>query len=148
MKTNRKNIMNFITSLLIMASAGGAMLAMAVPQTVAAQASDPCDKGFLGFPPWYRGLTVGSPSCSIASPTDIPQFIWAIALNVIEMVLVAVAYVAGFYILYGGFLFLTSQGKVDSAAKARTAILNAVIGLIIAMMAVAIVEFIVKGITN
>lgn len=139
--------MNFVASLLILASAGGVMLAMAVPQTVAAADGDDCNGGFLGFPAWYRGLTEGAPSCAIKSPaSDLSGFIWHIALNVIEMVLVAIAYVTSFYILYGGFLFMTSQGKPDVATKARMTMLNAVIGLVISMASVAIVEFVVAGI--
>lgn len=139
--------MNFVASLLILASAGGAMLSMAVPQTVAAADGDACNGGFLGFPAWYRGMTEDAPSCAIKSPSsDLSGFIWHIALNVIEMVLVAIAYVTSFYILYGGFLFMTSQGKPDVATKARMTMLNAVIGLVISMASVAIVEFVVAGI--
>lgn len=147
MKINRKKITNFVVSLFIVVSAGAMMLAMAVPQTVAAADGDACNGGFLGFPAWYRGLTEDAPSCAIKSPgNDIPGFIWHIALNVVEMVMVAIAYVTSFYILYGGLLFMTSQGKPDVATKARMTILNAVIGLIISMASVAIIRFVVTRI--
>jgi hypothetical protein len=129
-------------SLAIVASAGGALLVTAMPQTVAAASKD-CNSGFLGFPAWYRGLTDNE--CNIASPgSDLSGFIWHIALNILEMALIAIGYVAAFYILYGGFLFLTSQGKPDSAAKARSTILDAVIGLVISFAAIAAVNFVVE----
>lgn len=103
-----------------------------------------CNSVFLGFPAWYRGLT--NSSCEIMSPgNNLGGFIWKVALNVIEMAMMAVAYVAVFFILYGGFQFLTSQGSPEGSAKARTTILNAVIGLVISLVAVGIINFIVKG---
>jgi hypothetical protein len=142
-----RNIRNWIISLAIVASAGGALLATAMPQTVMAASND-CNQGFLGFPAWYRGLTE-SGSCGITSPEKVgglSKFIWHIVLNVVEMALVAIAYVAAFYILYGGFQFMTSQGKPDNAAKARSIILDAIIGLIISFAAIAVVNFVVTGI--
>jgi hypothetical protein len=143
-----RNIRNWVVSLAIVASAGGALLTTAMPQIVMA-ASDNCNQGFLGFPSWFRGLTAAPPDCSIESPTKaggISKFIWHIVLNIVEMALVAVGYISAFYILYGGFQFMTSQGKPDNAAKARSIILDAIIGLIISFAAVAVVNFVVDGV--
>lgn len=126
-------------------SAGGAMLTMAMPQV--AMAADNCNSGFLGFPAWYRGLT--NDDCTIKNPNDtggLSGFIWHIVLNCIEIALVAVSYIAGFLVLYGGFLFIISQGKPEGAAKARMTMLDAIIGLVISMASVAIINFIIDGI--
>jgi hypothetical protein len=107
------------------------------------QVSAACDDRVLGVPPWYRGLTNGD--CSIKSPNDvggISNFIWKIVLNVIEMALVVVAYIAAFFILYGGFLYITGGGNASQVEKAQKSILNAVIGLIIAMGSIAVTNFI------
>ena len=143
---NSKSIMNWLFSVLLVSSLGGVMLSSISMQTVSAAA---CTGGdFLGFPAWYRGLDANT-DCSIkapgSGPNDLSNFIWHIGLNLVEIGLVAAAYISAFFILYGGFLFITSQGKPDSAAKARMTMLNAVIGLIISMVAVAAVEFVVKG---
>lgn len=141
-----KNVRNWIVSLAIVASAGGALMATAIPQTAAA-ANPSCNSGFLGFPAWYRGLTDGE--CNIVSPDKaggLSKFIWHIALNIVEMALVAVGYVSAFYILYGGFQFMVSQGKPDNAAKARSIILDAIIGLIISFAAMAVINFVVDGV--
>lgn len=115
-------------------------------QPAVASAAD-CNSGFLGFPAWYRYLTK-DPDCSLKSPNDVGglgKYIWIIGLNIIEIVLVAIAYVASGYILYGGFLFITSRGKPEGAARARMAILDAVVGLIIAFSALAIAQLVVTG---
>ena len=144
------NIKNWIISLAIVASAGGVMMTMATPQV--AGAASTCSQSFLGFPAWYRKLIDESKNtCDILSPDGIgthptlSSFIWHIVFNVVEIAIVAAAYLSGFYFLYGGFLFIVSQGKPDNAAKARTTMLNALIGLIISLAAVTIINFIIDG---
>jgi len=140
-----KAIRNWIVALAITVSAGGVLMTMAIPQTASATG---CNSGFLGFPAWYRGLT--NSNCDIKSPNNVngglSSFIWHIGLNVVEMALVAVAYLSGFFFLYGGYLFIISQGKPEGAAKARTTMLQAVIGLCISIASIAIVTFISTGI--
>ena len=143
---------NLMISLMMIASIGGSVLAMSAPQvTFAADtvtvAEPKCNKGgFLGFPAWYDGLT--NADCSIKSPSsgELSNFIWRIVLNLVSIALVAASYVAAYFILYGGFLFLTSQGDANNAAKARSTMLDAVIGLAISMGAVAFVNFIASKI--
>ncbi|UTX51361.1 hypothetical protein KI440_00110 [Candidatus Saccharibacteria bacterium TM7i] len=108
-------------------------------------ASAACTDRLLGVPTWYRGLTTGA-DCTVEMPSggsdEIGGFVWKLALNIIEMVLVVVVYIAVGFILYGGFLFISGGGNPGTVEKARKSILNAVIGLVIAMAAIAIVNFI------
>lgn len=150
-----KKILKWITPLIVTVFLGGAVFAVITPTTAAA-ASD-CNKGFLGFPAWYDGLideTTGD-DCAIMSPADLnddgknnglSKFIWTIVLNIIEIALGLLGYISAGFTLYGGFLFITSNGKPDSAAKARKTMLDAIIGLAIAMGSIAIVNFIAGGI--
>jgi len=104
-----------------------------------------CEPRFLGIPPWYRGLTDPAEDCAITGPNDsdgIAGYITKIALNVIEMVIILIAYIAIFNIIFGGFKFITGGSDPGAVEKARKSILNAVIGLVIALAAVAIVNFI------
>lgn len=134
-----KTIRNWLLSLTMVMAMGGVLLTSAVPQT--AYAADACNKGFLGFPAWYRGLTDGD--CNIKSPgDDLSGFVWHIALNCIEIALVSVAYIATFFILYAGFMMIVNSGSSDIVAKSRQTILNAVIGLVISIAAVSIVNLI------
>jgi hypothetical protein len=115
-----------------------------------ATASD-CEKTFLGIHPWFRGLAdVKGGQCVIVSPgaqlngktLTLAGFIWRIALNIIDIGLAAVGYIAFFFILYGGFQFLTGGNNPSQIEKARKTILNAVVGLIISFGAIAIINLI------
>lgn len=104
---------------------------------------------FLGFPAWYRGLTTGDSCADIKSPNDvggIGNFIWTIALNLIEILLRLAGFAAVAFIIYGGYKYMISAGSPDGMVAARKTILNAVIGLAISIAAVAIVRTISIGI--
>lgn len=113
---------------------------VATPQPVSAAAA--CEGRVLGIPPWYRGITNNNPpDCDLKSPEDVgglSAFIWRIVLNGIEMAVVLAAYVAVFFIIYGGFLYMTGGALPAQLEAARKTILNAVIGLVICMGAIAI----------
>jgi len=144
MKTLFKNVL--AASLFIFAIASPVMT-LATPTTVSAAAK--CEQRLLGIPPWYRGLTTDS--CTIVSPDaagGLAPFIWRIVLNGIEMAIVVVAYIAVFFILYGGFLYITGGASPGQLEKARKTITNAVIGLVIAMGAIAINNLIFSIITT
>ena len=145
MKTALKN---FLAAAVFIFAIASPVMALASPQTVSAAG---CENRVLGVPPWYRGLTEGTyPDCKIISPTSLGEedglgkFIWRIVLNVIEMAIVIVAYIAIFFILYGGFLFLTGGALPGQIEKARKTIRDAIIGLVIAMGAIAITNLVFK----
>ncbi|MFZ1250279.1 MAG: hypothetical protein WAR37_02415 [Candidatus Microsaccharimonas sp.] len=139
MKNLTKNILAATVFIFAIASP---VMALSSPQTVSAAS---CDGRFLGIPPWYRGLT--NDDCSLRGPNDfgdngIQKYILKIALNIVEMAIVIVAYIALFFILYGGFLYLTGGANPSQIEKARKTILDAVIGLVIAMGSIALVNLI------
>lgn len=109
-----------------------------------------CTSSFLGFPAWYRGLLTDDGKCNIKSPGDLTgglsSFIWIIVLNCLDIALMFVGYLSVGFIIYGGFLMLTSRGSSSDIAEAQTTIRNAVIGLIIAFGSVAVVSFVSGGI--
>ncbi len=121
--------------------------ALAVTTSPAPVASAACTDRLLGIPTWYRGLTSGA-DCNIDMPSggssELSSFIWKIVLNIVEMALVIVVYIAVALILYGGFLFMTGGGNPSTIEKARKTILNAVIGLAISMASIAIVNLIFR----
>lgn len=134
---------NWVVSLVIMFASCGMVFAAISPQTAGA-ASGTCSNSFLGFPAWYRGL-IDESDCSVKSPEaagGLSNFIWHIVLNVIEAAMMAIAYVTVAFLLFGGFQYLTSQGESAVVAKAKTTIQNAIIGLVISLVAVGVVNFI------
>ncbi len=150
MKQNTiKTIKNWLLASLVVASAGGAMLTMVTPQ-VAMAAKVNCEKNFLGFPAWYNNLTYDN-KCNIKSPVGelaISNFVWTIGLNIVQMGLVAVIYLSGFFFLYGGWLLILSQGKPEGITKGKSTMTMALIGLIVSISAVALVDFIVNKVIN
>ncbi len=117
---------------------------VAATTPLAPTAAAACDTTFLGIPPWYRGLTTGS-ECTVISPEaagGLEAYIVKIVLNVIQMAMVIIAYIAGFFVIYGGFLFITNGSDPAGVEKGRRTVLNAVIGLAIALSATTILNFI------
>ena len=97
-----------------------------------------------GVKPWYSGLT--NNDCSLRSPgadaNSQANYIWKIALNIVDDLLQLIGYTTIGYIMYGGFLMMTSNGAPDKAARGRKTIMSAAIGLVIALASVALVNFI------
>lgn len=70
--------------------------------------------------------------------TTVQQII-NVVLGVLGIVTVAI-------IIIGGFNYITSSGDAAKVAKAKNTILYGVVGLIIALLAYAIVNFVLKGV--
>ena len=109
-------------------------------------ADDACsNKGkILTLKPWYSGLT--NDDCSLKNPgadtNSQANYIWKIALNIVDDLLQLIGYTTVGYIMYGGFLMMTSNGAPDKAAHGRKTIMSAAIGLVVALASVALVNFI------
>ena len=106
------------------------------------------DSSFLGFPTWYHYLpgvvdaTTGKCAPQLGSLSDI----WLILAAVIEILLRVAALAAVVMVIYGGVKYITSQGEPEATANARGTIINALIGLLLAVMAAAFVSFIAGSI--
>ncbi len=106
-----------------------------------------CKGDFFGFPTWYTYLQVTAPpDCApqIQSLSDT----WLIVAAIIEILLRVAAIVAVVFIIYAGFSYTTSQGDPEGTSKAKSTLVNALIGLAIAVMAAVIVSFIAKSIST
>ena len=133
-------------------------LVFQAPKTYAAV--DPaCDKSsaFLGMPVWYKYLDVGPISttkngvtstdpCGIKGPLDatggldIQKAVPRIGLAIVEILLRIAGMVAVAFVIYGGFKYVTSQGEPEAYKNAQQTIINALIGVAIAILAVTIVN--------
>jgi hypothetical protein len=102
-----------------------------------------CKAGFFGFPHWYEYLNVSVQNgvCSVTSfkfPGDLTLIFLAIA----EILLRLSGLVAVGFIIYGGIKYILSQGEPDGVQQAQSTIINACIGLVIAIFSTAIVAYI------
>lgn len=135
-----------VMALLFASLVGGAVGVTATPAPAYAAKGGDCNKTtFLTMPVWYRGVAEGTEggTCSIVSPTKVggvSAFIWKIVLNIIDILLNLVAYMAVGFIIYGGFKYILAAGSSDGLTKAKTTITNAVIGLVVSLVAIAIVN--------
>jgi len=119
---------------------------------IAAPVAAKCgDERFLTFPAWYRGIVKpNGESCDITAPDGkdgVSKLIWTVALNVVEIIIQLVAYISVGYILWGGYTYIRTISNSSNIARGREMIQNAVIGLIISLLAVILVSFVVGRIS-
>jgi heme A synthase len=140
---------NWTTALLFAMVAGGLVTTAIVPQSVLAAPKVPCDQvKFLTIPAWYRGIaTDEGDNCNINSPdpNNPGKFIWTIVLNITEIMLHLVGYITIAFIIYGGFKYMLSAGSSDGITKAKSTIMNALIGLVLSIVSIAIIN-VVSGV--
>ena len=117
---------------------------------------------FFGLVPWYQYLTLtsdGEGGCKITNfdsteTTDskgntVEQDhvlgrtspILLIILAILDDLLRVAGLVAVGFVIFGGFEYMTSQGSPDSTKKAQQTIINALVGLVIALIAVGLVSY-------
>ena len=130
------------TSLLFVVFALFVPLAL-TPLPVGAQSCELDSDSFLGIPAWYKYLETTNDDSGRCSPqVDGLDSLLPIGLAVLEALIRLAGLVAVIMIFFAGFKFITSQGNPDAAAAARKTAINALIGLVIVVLATSIISFI------
>lgn len=140
-------ISRFVTMLLATIAVAASLSSSVAMAQTPNYASGGCTQTFLTLPAWYNGLLDGD--CEVQSPTAVggfTKFVTIIGLNIVEMILRLAGYASAAFIIYGGYKYIYSAGSPDGMVSARKTIMNAVIGLVISIAAVAIVNTIAKGV--
>lgn len=109
--------------------------------TLAYAATCPNDTLFL-IPAWYNGLQKSDCSSLIDikdGPNELRDFVIKIALNIVRAAFVIAGYAALFFLIKGGYLYILAQGDPGHITAAKTTITNAIIGIIVCLLASAIV---------
>jgi heme/copper-type cytochrome/quinol oxidase subunit 2 len=97
---------------------------------------------FFGFPHWWKYISTGQKEFGHCSPViDFPNGLWSIALAVVDMLLYLAGVVAVISIIVAGIMYINTRGNVEKATSARTRLVNSLVGLVIVVMAIAIVSF-------
>ena len=134
-----KKITHYLLSLVALSVLLTPVAGAASPFT---QLSAACTGGrVLTFPAWYKGLNCDSKNGTNPLITGLND-IWKIGLNIVEMLIIAAGYVAVGFIIWGGVKYIKSRGIPERLVEGKTTIIQAVIGLSIALASVAIVEFV------
>ena len=68
-------------------------------------------------------------------------------LAIIEILLRVAAIAAGVFVLIGGIKYIASRGNSDKLATAKNTVLDALIGLVIAVIAIVAVNFVGRSIS-
>ena len=128
----------------------GSFMPLFSPYVVSAQTQGVCAKEsptFLSFPTWYKYLDfqeASDGSCELSA--RIPEDAGKIVLAVFEIILRLSGIIAVVMVVYGGVLYVLSQGEPDRTKTAKNTIINALIGLVVAIASVAIVNIIARNI--
>ena len=85
-----------------------------------------------------KKMAIAIPNISIASGSVDPK---TITVNLINYALFFIGALALIFVIYGGVLFVTSGGDADKTTKARNTLLYAVIGVVVVVLAYAIVNW-------
>lgn len=79
---------------------------------------------------------------AVGAPTEL----WPILNNIINVALAVIGFVAVVMIIVGGFQYTTSAGDASKVTKAKNTILYGIIGVVVALLAFAIVNFVLSNI--
>lgn len=101
-----------------------------------------CESEFLMLPAWHRNLRKDL-DCQIV--INKLSDIWTIVANIADILIHLAGLLAVVFIIYGGIRYITSQGESENLQSAKKILTNAIIGLILAILASTIVGFIAES---
>ncbi len=111
------------------------------PTAHAAKCSSEDTLTLLSIKPWYSGVCKdGTDEVEIK---DIPDDIIVIGLNLLSIAILLAGYAAVGLVIWGGIKYILANGESGKIASAKTTIQNALIGLLIVLVALTIVNFVV-----
>jgi len=133
--------------------------------------SDTLDRNALfGIPPWYKYLpgeiviqqtldgSGGLEEVEVCQPVikkdassekAIPKKAILLIVAAVLQMLISVAGLAALgYLIYGGFMYLTSNGNAEQVKNAGSTMLNAIVGLAIAISATTLVNYLATNLSS
>lgn len=145
----RKFIANLLVGVIAVLSIVGASTVLTPSPTYAAACNN--NATFFVLPAWYRGLSQTTSSVNgrdvcLINFTDKThtwqQSVVTVAINVLDGLIRLAGLLAVVFIILGGIRYITSQGESSGISAAKQTITRAITGLIIAICAVLILNFI------
>ena len=97
----------------------------------------------------FGGTNINSPDPCVQNPNayGCRDGLMVMMTTIVQWVLGILGFVAVVIIIYGGVRYMTSAGDSSKVKDAKNTILYGIIGLVIALLAFAIVSFIMRGIS-
>jgi hypothetical protein len=103
------------------------------------------EPSFFGLKTWYHYLDTDA-NCNVINFKPLPSSgrsdFLLIALAIVDDMLRIAGLVAIGFVIYGGVLYMTSQGSPDQTKKAYGTIINALVGLVFCILSIALVAYI------
>lgn len=101
-----------------------------------------CTHSFFGLPAWYAYIPSQDfgANCQITTFT-FPNDLVYVGLAAVDIALTIAGAAAVIYVIWGGIQYVISQGEPDKTRAARNTITNALVGLVIASIAIAVVSY-------
>ncbi len=129
-----KSLKHFVISAFVLLGLGGTLL---VPvQATASQAENNLCRGAGGTPTEGGGCTNPNETRTVRGTID----------DIINLLLFLIGVIAVIMIIIGGLRYVLSGGDQSSVSSAKNTIIYAVVGLIVAAMAYAIINFVLDAI--
>jgi len=109
-------------------------------------AAAPCPpKNFLGLSPWWKYINNTShfKGCELKKFTLLPPHsdVPLVLLAIIDDLLRIAGMVAVGFVIAGAIKYITSQGNPEDTASAQSTLVNALIGMVIAIVAIGFVSY-------
>ena len=120
-----------------------AALGMSLFKIYAAACTPGTGGEFFGFPTWYQYLDGETGASGRCTPTvSQPEDFALIGLAIIDMLVTIAGIMAVVFVIYGGVKMIMAQGDPEKIKSGRNTVINALVGVVIAIIATAVVTFI------
>ncbi|MEK7620834.1 MAG: hypothetical protein AAB395_00580 [Patescibacteria group bacterium] len=96
----------------------------------------------LTISPWYHGLCESGTNDVQFDAKNPAATLGKIGINLLSIALQVTGYISVGFVIWGGFKYILAAGDSGKLASAKSIIQNALIGLLIALSAVAILNVI------
>ncbi len=107
-----------------------------------ALSGDDCTKSRpLGLKPWYAYLKFDGNCDVVGNLQSEPNMLWLVGAAIFEDLLRIAALVAVGFVIAGGYKMMISQGEPQNFASGRKTVINALIGMVVAIIASQAVAF-------
>jgi uncharacterized membrane protein len=139
-----KFISRFVATLMMFVTLGGAVFATSIvltPSSVQAQAS--CPQKNSRLPDFGTNCIKG-----LSNVDGTQQGIAKLIQDVANFLIFVLAAISVLFIVYGGFLYVTDDGSGTKAGQGKKIVLQALIGLIIAVVSFTLVSLVVNFVTT
>lgn len=99
---------------------------------------------FVGKTAFAQVNTINN-AVNAITPGDTNTDLSLLVQNIINILLAVIGVVAVIMLIVGGFRYVFSQGNEKAVQGAKDTILYAIIGLVVAILSIAIVNFVISG---